>query len=59
MRVLVVREKRVSLFLVWERSQRLLVCEGFIAATIKAKVRSKLLIRWDRRFVISAISLDI
>ena len=59
MRVLVARGKRVSLLLARERSQRLLVHEGFRATTIKAKVRLGLLVRRDMRFVISAISLDI
>ena len=61
MRVMVARGRRVSLLLVRERSQRLLVREGFkvAAAAIKAKVRLGLPVRRDIRFVISTISLDI
>ena len=59
MLVLVARGRRVSLLLAPKRSQRLLVHKGFRAATIRAKVRLGLLVRRDRRFVISAISLDI
>ena len=59
MRVLVARERRVSLLLAQERNQRLLVHEGFRAAAIRAKVRLGLPVRQDKRFVISAISLDI
>ena len=59
MRVLMVRGRRVSLLLVWERSQRLLVHEGFRAAAIRAKVRLGFQVRRDRRFVISVISQDI
>ena len=49
MRVLVARGKRVSLLLVRERSQRLLVPKGFRdkAATIMAKARSRLSITQD------------
>ena len=59
MQVMVARGRRVSLLLVRERIQRLLVREGFKAATIKAKVRPGLPVRRDIRFVISTISLDI
>ena len=59
MRVLRVRGRRVSILPVWERSQRLLVREGFRVSTIKAKVRPEHPVKQDRRFVISAISLDI
>ena len=59
MRVLVVRGRRVSLLPVRERSQRLLVCEGFRVVAIRTKVRLGLPVRQDKRFVISAISLDI
>ena len=57
--VLVARGMRVSLLLVRERSQSLLVHEGFKASTIKAKARSELPIRRERGFIIYAISLDI
>ena len=57
MQVLIARERRVSFLLVRERSQRLLVQEGFRAVTIRAKVKLGLLVRRDRRFVIFAISL--
>ena len=59
MQVLVEKGRIVSLLLVQERSQRLLVREGFRVAAIRAKVRLGLPVRRDRRFVISAISLDI
>ena len=59
MRVLVARGRRVNLLLVREKSRRILVREGFRAATIKAKVRPKLPVKLDRRIVISAINLDI
>ena len=59
MRVLVERGRRVSLLQVWERTQRLLVREGFRATAIKAKVRLGLPVRRDMWFVISTISLDI
>ena len=59
MRVLVVRGRRVSFFPVRERSQRLLVREGFRVAAIRAKVKPGLRVRQDKRFVISTISLAI
>ena len=59
MQVLVARGRRVSLFLARERSQKLLVHEGFKAAAVRAKVRLGLLVRRDRLLVISAINLDI
>ena len=59
MRVLVARGRRVSLLLVWERSQRLLVRGGLRVAAIRAKVRLELPVRRDRQFVISIIILDI
>ena len=48
MRVLVARGRRVSLLLVRERSQRLLIGEGFRATTIMDKVKLGLPIRRDR-----------
>ena len=59
MRVLMARGRRVGFLLDRERSQRLLVHEGYKVATIKAKVRLGLPVRRDKRFVIYAISLDI
>ena len=59
MQVLVARGRRFSLLLARERSQRLLVHKGFRAAAIRAKDRLGLPVRRDRRFFISAISLDI
>ena len=59
MQVLVARGRRVSLLLVWEKIQRLLVREGFRVVAIRAKVRLGLPIRRDKRFVIYVISLDI
>ena len=41
------------------KKPKFLVREGFKAATIRAKVRLGLLVRQDRRFVISAINVDI
>ena len=50
MQVLVEKGRRVSILLVQERSRRFLVHEGFRdrAATIRAKVRPRLLVRQDR-----------
>ena len=55
------RGGRINLLLVRGKGRRLLLLEGFRkeAATIRAKVRSRLLMRQDRRFVISAFSLGI
>ena len=59
MRVSVAREGKGSRLPVRERSQGLLVRMGSRAAAIRAKVRSGLPVRQDRRFVIYVISLDI
>ena len=48
MRVLVARERRVSLLLVRERNIRLLVHEGFRVAAIRAGDRSELPVRLGR-----------
>ena len=47
MQVLVARGRRVGLLLVWERSQRLVICEGFKATAIRAKARPGLLVSLD------------
>ena len=48
MLALVARERRVSLLTVQERSQRLIVRKGSMAAAIRAKIRPGLLVRQDR-----------
>ena len=60
MRVLVIRGRRASLLLVWERSGRLLVHEGFTdsAVAIRAKAISGLLASQNRGHVSIAISSD-
>ena len=59
MQVPVAREGRANRLLVQERSQGLLVHVGFRVTAIRAKVRSGLPVKQDRRFVIFVISLDI
>ena len=49
--MLVARGRRVSILLVRERSQRLLVGEGFRAATIMAKVKVQIQELLDKGFI--------
>ena len=59
--VLVARGRRIILILVRERSKRLLFHEDFRdgVATIRAKAKSGLLASYDRRHVMTAISMGI
>ena len=59
MQVLVARGRRVSLFLVRERSRGFLVHEGFRAAAIRARDRSGLQVRLGKWCAIIASSPDI
>ena len=58
MRVLVARGRRVSFFLVRERSRGLLVHEGSRTAAIRAREGSELLVRLGRWCATIASSLD-